>query len=151
MLPYGIPTTESSPEIQQTISAGNGSVTDDDRIESDSPSANTRRSKSSKKARKPRTIYRFGAFTRRQSYLESFFSWLVHHQPSVMHIVRGLRRLPLLRYERIIFASTANQFSCVNKFCVFVVRISYKNWCVGSKRLNISHSPKEPNSQPTSD
>jgi len=57
MLPYGMPTTESSPEIQQTISAGTGSVTDDDRIESDSPGTNTRRSKSNKKARKPRTIY----------------------------------------------------------------------------------------------
>ena len=60
-LPYGIQSTESSPEVQQTImgsSSGPGSV-DDEKFDDESSESGSRRGKSSKKARKPRTIYRY--------------------------------------------------------------------------------------------
>ena len=60
-LPYGIQSSESSPEVQQTImgsSSGPGSV-DDEKFDDESSESGSRRGKSSKKARKPRTIYRY--------------------------------------------------------------------------------------------
>lgn len=59
VMPYGLPSTESSPEIQASIVTSQG-ATEDDRIDSDSPTdGDSRRSKSNKKTRKPRTIYRY--------------------------------------------------------------------------------------------
>ena len=59
VMPYGLQSTDNSPDIQQTI-VGTSLSNDDDRTESESPNiGSTRRSKSNKKTRKPRTIYRY--------------------------------------------------------------------------------------------